>query len=258
MKILNKRIELSSFFEKVAEGAVLIADYDGTLAPFSEDRMQVQLYPGVKERLMALISDGKTRLVLMSGRSLDALEKLLPEFAEVEFWGSHGIERRKEGKKIEYLDPAILQSALQEAKRRCLQSVDSKFFEEKPFSVAFHFRGMEEDEREAALSAIEQSLRPLESDILELHAFSCGLEIRPRKWNKGSAVQALLDEVPEKTAIAYLGDDATDEEAFAILGERALKVLVRAEDTSDTHADLHIVPPQELLAFLDRWIAYAR
>ncbi|RME26788.1 MAG: trehalose-phosphatase, partial [Candidatus Zixiibacteriota bacterium] len=50
-----------------------------------------------------------------------------------------------------------------------------------------------------------------------------------------------------------LGDDRTDEDAFAALSSRGLKVLVRSEPR-ETAADLRLVPPDELRSFLDRWL----
>jgi hypothetical protein len=45
----------------------------------------------------------------------------------------------------------------------------------------------------------------------------------------------------------------TDEEAFAAMPDQDLKVLVRKE-LRETRADLWLVPPDDLLTFLDRWI----
>jgi trehalose-6-phosphatase len=61
-----------------------------------------------------------------------------------------------------------------------------------------------------------------------------------------------MEDIPEGTPVAFLGDDQTDEDAFEMLGERGLKVLVRPE-FRDTKADLWLVPPKELLTFLDDW-----
>ena len=71
---------------------------------------------------------------------------------------------------------------------------------------------------------------------LDLYPFDGGLELRVWEWDKGDAVRAVLADEPEGTAVAYLGDDLTDEDAFRALGElsssgrvNALCVLVREE-----------------------------
>jgi trehalose-phosphatase len=78
------------------------------------------------------------------------------------------------------------------------------------------------------------------------------LELRIHGINKGEAMRTILAESPLQCVCAYLGDDTTDEEVFAVLGERGLKVLVRAEPRP-TLADVCLRPPEELCLFLDRW-----
>jgi hypothetical protein len=53
--------------------------------------------------------------------------------------------------------------------------------------------------------------------------------------------------------VAFLGDDQTDEEAFAAIGDRGLKVLVR-NNLRPTRANVKLTPPHELVDFLDNWI----
>jgi trehalose-6-phosphatase len=66
----------------------------------------------------------------------------------------------------------------------------------------------------------------------------------------------MIMQFPAATA-AYLGDDITDEDAFAALRTRGLTILVRQEPRP-SHAAWWLRPPQELIAFLDAWIAAAR
>jgi len=54
--------------------------------------------------------------------------------------------------------------------------------------------------------------------------------------------------------VAYLGDDLTDEDAFAAMGNRGLSILVRGE-VRRSCARFWLRPPEELLHFLDEWIA---
>jgi trehalose 6-phosphate phosphatase len=57
--------------------------------------------------------------------------------------------------------------------------------------------------------------------------------------------------------VAYLGDDLTDEDAFAALGDRGFSILVRTEVRASC-ARFWLRPPKELLAFLDEWIAASK
>jgi trehalose-phosphatase len=117
--------------------------------------------------------------------------------------------------------------------------------------VALHWRGREEKMAQEQSSKVLKKWESL-STLLEVHKFDNGIELRPKGINKGEAVKTLLKEMPANTTIAYLGDDFTDEEAFEVLGPKALKILVRGE-ARPTKADINIVPPDELLWFLNKW-----
>ena len=65
-------------------------------------------------------------------------------------------------------------------------------------------------------------------------------------------VERALMELGDDAVIAYLGDDATDEDAFAALGDRGLSVLVSPK-LRPTLARAWFVPPVEVLEFLTEW-----
>src|SRR5262245_18065387 len=98
MRILNPNIVLVQFFELLAKSkeSLLILDYDGTLAPFSINPHQAYPYPGVLERIQQIMQLQKTKMVIMSGRSLQSLRELLLIKPLPELWGSHGGERLPE------------------------------------------------------------------------------------------------------------------------------------------------------------------
>ena len=65
-------------------------------------------------------------------------------------------------------------------------------------------------------------------------------------------MKAVLSETPPESAIAYLGDDVTDEDAFRAVKMRGIGVLVRPE-FRETVADVWLRPPDELVDFMARW-----
>ncbi len=252
MRILNEKCNLERFFEKVRGGSLLMLDYDGTLAPFVKDRMAAVPYEGITERLVSLTSAGMARVVIVSGRSLVDLEKFI-YVPNLELWGSHGFERKlNNGERKNFPLNKDFAEALQKGIQRCLEYGDRNSCEIKPYSVAFHWREMEK-ERIPIAKAIEKEWKKICGNTnCEIHYFDGGIELRSKERNKGNVVRELLSEVSQDAAAAYLGDDITDEEAFIALGKRGLKVLIR-EEFRPTAADLHLVPPKELLMFLDRW-----
>jgi trehalose 6-phosphate phosphatase len=245
-----------AFFERLARApaGVLMLDYDGTLAPFREDPAQAVPYPGVREALARLRDDPGTRLVIVTGRWLESLIPLLSVDPLPELWGSHGRERRlPDGRtQLAALDPAATQAlARADDWAPVLKALGARI-ERKPGSLAVHWRA-----RPHARAAIEAALRErlrleLPPDALEWLPFDGGVELRAPGCDKGDAVRTLAAEAPPGTLMAYLGDDLTDEDAFAALREDDLGVLVRPTPRP-TRAHVHLRPPHELLAFLARW-----
>jgi trehalose-phosphatase len=234
-------------------------DYDGTLAPFHIDRFQATPYPGVEDRLATLSALSRIRLVLISGRSARELRSLLPSDTKAEIWGSHGWERLKS-------DGSYEQFALDRGQRTALEQVGLEMtalgfpeaLEVKPSSLAIHWRSVSPARQEQIRSSVESVFCRLnQPNGMHLLPFDGGLELRPTDRTKGTAVGQILAEESAAVAAAYLGDDLTDEDAFAAVGKRGFSILVRSEVRASC-ARFWLRPPEELLEFLDAWIAGSR
>lgn len=242
-----------------APQALLMLDYDGTLAPFRVERLEAIPYPGVRELLSELFTVEKARAVVVSGRGAREVAGLLGIDPHPEVWGSHGMERLMPDDSLERrpLDPPVqegLDKGLEFVRERGLE----KHLEHKPTGVALHWRGESDEVARQIEQAAREGMGPLaERDGLELMKFDGGMELRATAWHKGDAVQAILKTAPEGTFAAYLGDDRTDEDAFAALRDGDWSVLVRGEHR-ETAAGLWLVPPEELLAFLETWLHASR
>lgn len=249
--------DLGPFFEGLgsASSRVLFLDYDGTLAPFKVRRDRAYPYPGIRDALSAIIESGLTRLLIISGRATEDLIPLLGLEKLPEIFGAHGFERlfpngRRE---VQRVDEAALMG-LEEAHRWVSGQGLEPRWEQKPGSGALHFRGMDPREGDALRSRAGERFSSLaEEHGLSLKPFDWGLELRARGPDKGSAVETVLGEAVPGAVAAYLGDDLTDEDAFAALKGRGLSVLVRDEFRS-TGAQVWIRPPDELLRFLNLWL----
>ena len=261
MKILNPGLDLDCFFHRVATAPrrVLFLDYDGTLAPFQIDRRKAIPYPGVRKTLRKIIRDHRTRLVLVSGRSIEDLKSLARLDPETEIWGCHGRERLlpKQG----YQASEISESAaggLARAKAWVEGEGLESWCEEKIVGLVLHLRGQPSRQaRRVRRKASAAWGRIAQEDDVTLQKFDGGLELRVPGWNKGDTVRTVLSEVGLNSVSAYLGDDLTDEDAFQAIDGRGLAVLVR-EKIRTTSAHLWIQPPEEMLAFLQKWISDER
>ena len=261
-------------------------DYDGTLAPFVADRDVAHPWPGVAARIDALLeehegqgegSDGERsdELIIVTGRPARDVPALLGTTRRPTIWGSHGRELWRQDGSYEMTGISEANEAgLAKAKGWLAGRARPSQVEEKPAGLAVHWRGLDRAEAAALETDARGIWAPLAAEhALDLHGFDGGLELRCPGRTKAHAVRAVLDEVPgspgaqagSQLALAYLGDDRTDEDAFAELRDarrsdsassRAprslLGLLVRAEPR-ESLADERITPPQELLDFLDRW-----
>jgi trehalose-phosphatase len=239
-----------------ASRSLLMLDYDGTLAPFQIDRFAATPYPGVEERLRTLSGLRRVRLVLVSGRSARELRDLLDPGVQTEIWGSHGREHLKSDGSYELfaLDP-VQQSALDRVKKEMSDLGFQETLEVKPSSVAIHWRSFRPAEQEQIRSSARSAFGRLkQTGGLQLLPFDGGLELRSIDRTKGTAVAEILELEPAGVPAAYLGDDLTDEDAFAAVGSRGYSILVR-DEVRPSFARFWLRPPGGLLAFLEDWIA---
>ena len=84
-----------------------------------------------------------------------------------------------------------------------------------------------------------------------------GWKFGPQHGIKGTLSVRLLGKPVSEGQSHILGDDVTDEDAFAALQGYGLSVLVRS-DYRPTVADVWIRPPEGVIEFLSDWIQSLR
>ena len=256
-KVEDSQAEIQSFLQNVARApqSLLMLDFDGTLAPFRKDRMTAFPYPGVTSLLQEIRATGKTRIVIVSGRDAAEIIPLLAIEPHLEVWGCHGLQRIK-------VDGKVSVSALDERTWKALLVAEEWLVSQqlqnaaefKTGSIAVHWRGLNENQAQDIHDRVMQGWAEIaQQHSLDLLHFEGGVEIRSTKANKGAAVRTLLGEIKSSVPAAYLGDDITDEAAFATINGSGLSILVRPE-WRPTAARLWLRPPREVLDFLTRWL----
>jgi trehalose-phosphatase len=250
--------EQNSFFRTVAAAKhrILVVDYDGTLAPFNRNRHRAIPYPKIPDCLRRIMTTCNTRLIVISGRAAHEVSPLLGFDPAPEIWGTNGIERLKthcvyEG--VSLNDDAL--DALVRAEAQLEREGFRAYIEVKLAAVAVHWRGLPASEILDMRTKAYRVLEPLAvAPHLVLSEFEEGVELRLASANKGDALRNLLSDLDSDVPVAYLGDDATDEDAFRVLNGRGLTVLVGPKYRF-TAAQIWLKPPDELLEFLTGWIA---
>ena len=208
-------------------GALLAFDVDGVLAPLVEHVDQSALTPGVDEALAVLARH--TPVTLLSGRSLDSLKRLLDFPPGLFVIGSHGLEVHGASGVELTGDEQDLYELLTSLGRRCVEeSGRGAWLEYKPASVAVHTRQADRARASDAVAAlVAAAMRLDEATVKAGHQV---VELFVRDTDKGTALLDLAGRVEAKSLV-FLGDDRTDEEAFARMGPGDLSVRVGPGET---------------------------
>ncbi len=262
MQAMRPQFDIDRFFDRVrsSNARVLMLDYDGTLAPFRERAEDAVPYPGVVRILDDIMAAGHTRVVIVSGRWAKELIPLIGLERRPELWGSHGWERVRVDRLYDEARVPPGTRVLLEALNVWASEVESLSgrVEHKPAGVAFHWRGLSDAQVDAIRDLLAAKWTALpSSNALAWQDFDGGVEFRAAGRNKGDVVRALAEEAGVDAALAYLGDDLTDEDAFRAMPDNGAAVLVRSQ-LRPTAADAWLKPPDELIEFLRRWHDRAR
>jgi trehalose 6-phosphate phosphatase len=188
----------------------LLLDFDGTLVELADAPDAVQ----VTGRLVSLLEDLSQalggRLALVSGRDASALAHWFGG-AELVLVGNHGAE---------FTDEALERPAALDGVARHLRHFAARhpgvLAEEKRYGAALHYR--QAPSEEAACHALAYTLA--EQHGLRLQHGKAMVELCAVERDKGWAVRSLMAR-PEHagTTPVFVGDDITDEAAFAAAEE---------------------------------------
>lgn len=251
----RRESDIPRTLQRVERGpSVLALDYDGTVAPFRTDRSTAVPAPELVLALTALARSPATRLVIVSGRPIAEIERLIGVDPLPELFGVHGWEHRLPGgeRRDTAVAPAAAAAFAAEYERLAGDGIAERV-ERKSASLALHWRGLGTAQASQLQRAVEAPWRRLaEQHAMELRPFNAGLELLLRGRSKGDVVRELLGGETAQPALAYLGDDGTDEDAFRALPDGGLGVLV-ASERRPTSARVTI-GMGEVGAFLDAWL----
>lgn len=206
------------------EDVALFLDYDGTLADFTRHPDIVEPNPEVVKLVEALLDSENILPIIISGRRLSHLQKLLP-FPNMILAGAYGLEIQFPGNELYYpLEYERIRPALQEIKLVWADLIEGEgpfYLEDKGWAVAIHARFVDDGTAEEILSQAQQiALDRLDARVFQVKSGDKFLEAKPIQADKGRCVSFLLIKLPlENTALLYLGDDDKDEQAFEVVHE---------------------------------------
>jgi len=209
--------------------AAVFLDYDGTLTPIVERPDLAVLSEEMRTAVRDLAAICKVAII--SGRDRANVHRLVG-LDEIVYAGSHGFDiAGPEGLRIQHEEGTAFAITIQRAAARlseALTSIRGALVETKRFAVAVHYRQVAVEDVPAVEAAVDDVLKDM-PDLRKTFGKKV-FELRPRlDWDKGKAMLWLLRTLgldgPEVLPF-YLGDDTTDEDAFAALQGRGISILV--------------------------------
>ena len=214
--------------------ALLLTDFDGTLADLVPTPADAVIADEVRAQLGRFAVLDSVTLGVVSGRRLnDVRARVGPAAAFV--GGLHGLEIT--GPSEAFVHPSletvapVIQDLIRAATEE-LAGYPGVLIEDKTFSLTCHVRQAGPEDAARALDIFDVLAEPqIERGLLRLLTGSKAHELVPAvDWHKGRAVEWIRARVATRRqgpmAVVYLGDDRTDEDAFAALGPDDLAIGV--------------------------------
>ena len=242
--------ELLAAVRRVAgTGHLLVAmDFDGTMAPLVDHAGDARALPRSAAAFAALTELPRTTTALISGRALDSLRAVASPPEETLLIGSHGAEV--------WMGPGSSELMLDDAQRELLAEVRRELegiveqapgtlLEDKPAGVVLHTRLAADDVAEDAVAAARTVLQDRSGVFLK--SGNRVLETSVVNASKGEGI-AFLRQAAGATAVAFAGDDTTDEDALASLVPGDLGVKVGLDFTQ---AEFRVEAPVHICELLE-------
>lgn len=234
---------------------VLFLDYDGTLSHIVDHPDHAVL----DEETRGVLEDvaRKHPVYVVSGRDLDDVRRRVA-VDTVYYVGSHGFQMPEAAPGI---DPEALDEAVQELDsaaselEQWLDYIDGIVIERKRYSFALHYRMVDRDDLKQIHAAT--------ADVLERYGSVTSkrgkqvIEFVPDiPWDKGLCIEALLARLDDSAGgpelfPVYVGDDATDEDAFRVLNSGTGMTVVVADDERESAAEFRLRDVPAVRAFLE-------
>ncbi len=240
--------ELGERIRQLARVPTLLVacDYDGTMAELVADPMQAFPNRDSVAAIRSLAEQANTHVTVISGRSLRDLATLSRFPEEIRLVGSHGSE-------FDLGFSADLSNELIERRRQITEAVQAigarhgARVEGKPTGVVLHVRGLADDVAAAARAEVVRG--PAGWPNITTRNGRDIIEMSVIETNKGWALDTIRSQVGA-TAVVFIGDDLTDEDAFRTLAGPDLGIKVGDGKTAAGYRVRDIDTAAQILALL--------
>jgi trehalose 6-phosphate phosphatase len=248
---------------RAAAGHMLIAlDFDGTIAPIVRRPEEAAMLEPARAAIEQLRLRHDTDVAFVSGRSLEDLRERC-DIAEVYYAGNHGLQIEGPGVHETRPDALELMPRIERVHReldRQLAEFAGVYLEDKTLTLSVHSRMIEDESERARVHEIVKRIFEQYGAGLKLTYGKRVVEVRPdTDWHKGDATLFLIERVRAARGARlfpmFIGDDLTDEDAFASLRGSGAGVFVGHEPPPDTSALAWLRSPEEVVTLLQKLAA---
>ena len=234
------------------ERLAVFLDYDGTLTPIVSHPEDAWLPESMRQTLQSLVA--RVPVAILSGRDLDDVRGRV-HVDGIVYSGSHGFDIAGAGGLRRQLGATYLPvlHAAETELREELDEIPGAQLERKHFSVAAHYRNVNENDAFRVALAVE-AVAARHRELRRIDGKKVYELLPDIDWNKGKAVIWLLETLELERGKAlpiYIGDDRTDEDAFHALKKRGVGILV-SEQPQATAASYWLNNPEEVECFLQK------
>jgi alpha,alpha-trehalose-phosphate synthase [UDP-forming]/trehalose-phosphatase len=238
----------------------LLLDLDGTLIPFAATPDEARPDAELLGLLHDLASAPGVTAAIASGRPREKLEALFGSCQGLLLVAEHSGWRRGAGAWEPFIaaEQGEVESLAEELERLA-QRFQGAFVEHKTWSVAFHFRAIVPEARDAAAVEIEHRVHAWlrrHTGFAEFRGVQV-IEVRPARMDKSHSIPWLRERAGAHARLLVLGDDITDEDTFRSLAAEDESVIVGSEHDRPTAARWRLDAPADARHFL-AWLLAVR
>ncbi|MBN1282343.1 MAG: trehalose-phosphatase [Proteobacteria bacterium] len=209
--------------------ALMLFDFDGTLAPIVGHPNRAALPARWRSRLESLAGHRGIKVGIVTGRPYQDIRKRIPTRGVV-VSTDHGHEVRLGRKLLMRVGGGLKRemAALAKDARTILDKAPEAFVEEKDYSVAVHYRLVPQRKKACVVREFVRIAKPhCKKHRLTISRGKQVIEVRQSGlWDKGKASLWIWRRLAPDALPFYFGDDTTDEDAFKALGRRGITVRV--------------------------------
>ncbi|MEM9051786.1 MAG: bifunctional alpha,alpha-trehalose-phosphate synthase (UDP-forming)/trehalose-phosphatase, partial [Bacteroidota bacterium] len=251
LQLRGESLENMSKKYAAADKRLILLDYDGTLVEFEENPDNCAPDEHLQTLLKSLGDDVRNKVVVISGRPKDTLEKWLAHLP-LDLVAEHGMWSKFKGEEWERNGRELgsdWRSEAMEIMNFYVDRTPGSFIEEKSYSLAWHYRRVEKGLGEVRKSELTSHLKHMMAEK-GFHVLDGDhvVELKPDSTNKGRAAKDIFNELVPDFCLC-IGDDTTDEYMFEALPKEAFTVKV---GNASSHARFGIEAVPNVRRLLER------